>query len=378
MQARSTFYSIFGITSIVVLGVLFTGCATNTHSSAVEGKFFVPSTITLSKDVQPELKQYVVRFEQDLEYYGFRIGDTSDPQAFQLRLEYTGEASDAKVAAYLLQDGKPVIEASATPRTWAPWDWGSLPSNKDELIAGLANNAAKEFDGRLREFMSQVRVESSQGSVSSAVPASSGIVAFGTAFAVNSPNTYITAQHVVAGAGKIALYCGAGKTASARIDSIDAGNDIAVLHSDMGAAAYLILAPDDSAQTGDHVFTMGFPTPDILGVAPKYTDGVISSLSGFGDTKNLMQVTVPIQPGNSGGPLVDSQGRVVGVIVSTAAVSYFIHDTGTIPQDVNFAVSSYYAYPLVKGTPLSKDASLVKMSPIKRVTDSICLVAVEQ
>jgi len=184
---------------------------------------------------------------------------------------------------------------------------------------------------------------------------------------------------VVDGAERIRLYCGPDKIADAEVLSVDTNNDLAVLTSKLAAPAFLELAPADSAGPGDHVFTIGFPTPDLLGVAPKYSDGAISALSGFGDTKSLMQITVPIQPGNSGGPLVDTQGRVVGVIDATAAVANFYKlSGGALPQNVNFAVSSYYLYPLVKDIARGSTAHFAKLTPVKRVTASLCLVVVNE
>ncbi|HEX2668269.1 MAG TPA: hypothetical protein VHP13_07835, partial [Gammaproteobacteria bacterium] len=67
----------------------------------------------------------------------------------------------------------------------------------------------------------------------------------------------------------------------------------------------------------------------------------------------------------------------VGVIDSTAAVESFYHATGVMPQNVNFAVSSYYLYPLVKDIPRAPAAALAKLTPVQRVTKSLCLVVVE-
>lgn len=352
------------------------GCATKSTDSRADGKFFVPSAVNPPDNLPKELQPYLIRFEQVLEYYGFKVEATTNPQAFQLQLDYIYASGETTVGASILQNKRPVLEVSETyTGKWAPWR--SKITDKGILLDGLVDKTVSDFDDQLKEFSPQVRIAREQGPVTSSNPSESGFTEFGTAFAINSLNTYLTARHIIANSSEIDLYCGPGKSGRATVESNDAGNDIAVLHSDLKAGAFLELARDSSAATGDHVFTMGFPAWDILGVAPKYTDGVISSLSGFGDTKSLMQITVPIQPGNSGGPLVDTSGRVVGVITSTAAIPYFLHYTGTLPQNVNFAVSSYYAYPLVKDIPHVDAGSIAKMSAITRVTASVCLVAVK-
>jgi len=355
------------------------GCTTVTQGSNIEGKLSVPQIVSPPDKVPEELLPYVSRFDEILEFWGFKVGTTTNPQAFQLRLEYGGDSGKAKVVAYLIQNHKPVLTASATPRAGLPWGWSNDPSKKEELVERLVNDAVNQFDVQLGKFTKQIRIVKAPGAATAATvpPVESGFKAYGTAFAINSPNTYLTTYHVIAGATEIKLYCSHDKSGSANVESKDVGNDIAVLHSDMKADAFLELAPNDSLAPGDHVFTMGFPVWAILGVLPKYTDGVVSSLSGFGDSKSIMQITVPIQPGNSGGPLVDSHGRVVGVITSTAALAYFYRHTGTLPQNINYAVPSYYAYPLVKHIPHADTGPMAKMTTVDRVTYSVCLVAVK-
>ena len=62
-----------------------------------------------------------------------------------------------------------------------------------------------------------------------------------------------------------------------------------------------------------------------------------------GGSASILQMSVPIQPGNSGGPLIDEHGRVVGIVTSTAALKNFLHFTGTLPQNLNWAVRAEYA-----------------------------------
>jgi len=82
---------------------------------------------------------------------------------------------------------------------------------------------------------------------------------------------------------------------------------------------------------------------DILGKEVKYTDGSISFLSGLQGNATFFQISVPVQPGNSGGPLVNQDGNVVGVVTAVAAVEAFYKATGSLPQNVNWAVKGAYA-----------------------------------
>jgi hypothetical protein len=78
------------------------------------------------------------------------------------------------------------------------------------------------------------------------------------------------------------------------------------------------------------------------------TKGEISSLSGLQDDPRHWQISVPVQPGNSGGPLFDEAGNVIGVILSKLDAIKVAKFTGDLPQNVNYAVKSIYALPLLK------------------------------
>ncbi len=327
-------------------------------------------------DVPKPLENYVPWFEQSIEAHGFHMGAAPGPKALHLQFAYADTPQELKISVFLMQNDVILMRAVAS-NNGDP----QHASDQEALLTHLVDTALKAFDAQLSEFAPQLLVQGDKTTTPGTAGHASAVTAmsFGTAFATNSPNTYVTARHVIAGGTEISLYCGPDKTAPAEVLEVDSNNDLAVLRSTLKAPAFLELAPDDSVSLGDHVFTMGFPTPDILGVAPKYTDGAISSLSGMGDSRSLMQISVPIQPGNSGGPLVDAKGRVVGVIDSTAAVQNFFRDTGgALPQNVNFAVASYYLYPLVKGIPRASSAAFVALPPVKRVAASLCLVVVKE
>lgn len=113
---------------------------------------------------------------------------------------------------------------------------------------------------------------------------------------------------------------------------------------------------------GESVFTIGYPTPVLQGASPKFTRGDISSLTGFQDDPRIYQISVPVQPGNSGGPLVDMQGNVKGIVLAVLDAKTAFRITGAIPQNVNYAIKGFYAQALVDSMP---DVARLLLSPNK-------------
>ena len=74
-----------------------------------------------------------------------------------------------------------------------------------------------------------------------------------------------------------------------------------------------------------------------------FTSGIVSAMSGLNDDLTLFQMTAPVQPGNSGGPVLSTAGRVIGVVVSTADQQFFRDQRGTDAQNINFAIHSAIA-----------------------------------
>ena len=163
-------------------------------------------------------------------------------------------------------------------------------------------------------------------------PRPPGFTGIGTGFFVSADGLVLTAHHVVDKAKVIKINLSNGSIALARVKEVDPPNDLALLTIEKETPAHLSLAGPRSARIGQKVFTIGFPAPDILGQEPKYTDGTISSLSGLEGTKSLLQISVPVQPGNSGGPLVNENGEVVGIITSTVGIGFFLAQTGSLPR----------------------------------------------
>ncbi len=170
----------------------------------------------------------------------------------------------------------------------------------------------------------------------------------GTGFAISEDGHIATAYHVIKDAKTIKIHLAKDSFVSAKLICGDPVNDLAVLKIEKSTPSFLQLAPMRSAKAGDRVFTIGFPVSSVLGKEAKYTEGVVSSLSGIEGASSLLQISVPVQPGNSGGALVNERGEVVGIITSSAAILPFIEESGTLPQNVNWAVKADYLRPLIE------------------------------
>jgi S1-C subfamily serine protease len=156
----------------------------------------------------------------------------------------------------------------------------------------------------------------------------------------------VTCCHVVDKAQKISISC-QGKDFPARLIQKDAGNDIAILRVD-GADAGATLSFADSVKLGAQVFTMGFPHPGLQGSDVKFTTGSISGLTGPGNTPVYYQISAPLQSGNSGGPLFDEYGNLVGIVAAKLDSLKMLAATGDLTQNVNYAIKSDYLVPLLK------------------------------
>ena len=131
---------------------------------------------------------------------------------------------------------------------------------------------------------------------------------------------------------------------------MDAANDLALLKA-AGRFAPLPVASSRSVKLGGTVAAVGFPNIGLQGFAPKLAKGEIASLSGAGDDARYFQISVPVQPGNSGGALVDERGNVVGVVSAKLNASAALAMSGTLPENVNYAVKSSFLLSFLESVP---------------------------
>lgn len=163
----------------------------------------------------------------------------------------------------------------------------------------------------------------------------------GTCFAITNSGYCLTNAHVVKEGGELMVLVG-DKGYPATVVAVNVNLDLAVIKSEW-ITKPLQLMPAGTVSLGSSVFTVGFPKPLLQGWEIKLTKGVISGLSGFKDRGDVYQHDAATQPGNSGGPLLDETGRVVGVVCSILS--------GKDVQNVNYAVKSGEAREWLKSVP---------------------------
>ena len=180
-------------------------------------------------------------------------------------------------------------------------------------------------------------------------------VATGTGFLFSSSDYVITSYHVVRGAKSIRVRMINGDRIDATIALKDTNNDIAILKLSQSPASrqnVIVLGDSSLVKTGDRVFTYGFPLVDLLGDAePRYSEGFINSLSGISNDPRLFQISIPIQPGNSGGPVFNEKGELIGIATSSIDSIRTQKVFGATPQNVNFAIKSSYINSLLRNLP---------------------------
>ena len=162
-------------------------------------------------------------------------------------------------------------------------------------------------------------------------------VSSGTGFLVGGRQA-LTNFHVVRSCTGVRARNAQGREIPVSVRATDERQDLALLELGAEAGPPLAFRAGPVVRRGESVVTYGFPLAGVLSSGPTLTTGDISALAGLADNPAQFQISAPVQPGNSGGPLLDSSGNVVGVIVSKLNAQRIAQRTGDIPQNVNFAV----------------------------------------
>ncbi len=160
----------------------------------------------------------------------------------------------------------------------------------------------------------------------------------GTAFFIGD-NTLITSSHIILDPNNVSILYN-GEEVKATVLLNDENMDIAVLKVDVISDCYFNLLSSSDYKIADSIYALGYPMTSSLGNNIRVTNGSVSALSGLNGDTNFIQISAPIQPGNSGGPVINADFGVVGVVSSKISDAYALATTSQVAQNVNFAVKS--------------------------------------
>lgn len=157
----------------------------------------------------------------------------------------------------------------------------------------------------------------------------------GSAFAI-SDNLLMTSNHIIENCSEVAVRIN-NVLIDASVVYADSENDLAILRVQEQLPYHFEIA--NSYKKGDAIMAIGYPLSDELGSEKvKFSNGIIASETGLSNNPFYLQITAPIQPGNSGGPVVNQNFEVVGIVSSKLDELYLLESIGTFPQNINFAL----------------------------------------
>lgn len=202
-------------------------------------------------------------------------------------------------------------------------------------------------------------------------------VSSGSGFFVNRNGVVVTNLHVVSQCQQIKVFVGMEEN-EAKLTGTDRQADLAVLSTKVTESYPLKLADGPPFVTED-IFVAGYPFGRAVSSSVKVTRGIVSALTGVADDFSRFQIDAALQPGNSGGPIVNDSGNVVGVAVSKLDVRSSIDAFGAIPENINFGIKSSVVENLLSslGVPYETEAGTSSSKTIlaKRISDSTVYVS---
>ncbi|MBI2236594.1 MAG: trypsin-like peptidase domain-containing protein [Magnetospirillum sp.] len=165
----------------------------------------------------------------------------------------------------------------------------------------------------------------------------------GSGMLVSRDGAVLTNHHVIDKCRNLRVQTADTAWRAANILAQDAVNDLALLKTAFRPADVARFREDQPLRSGDQVVVVGFPLSNILSREANVTAGVVSAMAGIRGDKRFYQLTAPVQKGNSGGPLADMSGNVVGIVSSKLNAMTVADRTGDLPQNINFAIKAELA-----------------------------------
>lgn len=301
--------------------------------------------------------------------------------------QYKAIIIESEPIAWKPGEVKAIFEPSAMRDLYSV-KWFSADKTSSESFGTMESNSILTI-----ELVDRITGQKRQEKFIKMFPASSsdvrgggsGTSKSGSGFFMNTDGLIATNAHVVEQANRIQVTVVnplGTFVYNAKVVLADDKNDVALIQIQDEKFKGLVSIPygfTESAEVGTKVFTIGYPLNSVMGSNYKLTDGIVSSRTGIGDDVRYYQITVPLQPGNSGGPLFDDEGNIIGITsarLNAGAV-------GTSVENVNYAIKTTYLSGLYgmlpDSRPLGKLDGLKGRSlqdQVKVLKDYVCLIKV--
>lgn len=258
--------------------------------------------------------------------------------------------------------------------------YDTFATMEDEGLLAIELKNAQTGEKRIDKFVKMYPPISESGK---AKPA--GASASGSGFFISKNGVIATNAHLIEGGRsiEITILNEAGTFRyKAKVLLSDNKNDVALIQIDDDNFKGISSIPYgfvERVDTGEKVFTIGYPLNDIMGNNFKVTDGIISAKSGIGDDIRYFQITVPLQPGNSGGPLFNNDGNIIGITSSKLNPEA----VGTEVENVNYAIkisyliNLYNMLPNLDKLPISTNLNSKQLQDqVKILKNYVCLIKV--
>jgi S1-C subfamily serine protease len=197
-----------------------------------------------------------------------------------------------------------------------------------------------------------------KGVAGSTKPAPSGSSS-GSGIVIGRGGTILTNQHVVQQCGTYEVVDDKNRKLRAALEVADNARDLALLTVKEKFPAAASLRKAIAPQLGENIIVVGYPLIAVLGTRPSVGFGHVTSTVGVRDNPAQMQISVPVQRGNSGGPVLDQSGNVIGIVVSKLNALKFAQSTGDLPQNVNFAIKGDVLQAFLESNKIEYETSAV-------------------
>lgn len=272
---------------------------------------------------------------------GYKLGCIKDGETY--KLVYLSYGS-TYMSWWKVGDVKAVLRRSATTGVFkGDWYMSDKSINSDAYILFDGNTLKTVVAGEESSYLKMYPTGS--GSISSGNPKSSG-----TGFAISSNGYILTNYHVIENAKSIEVKGINGnftRKLYAKVVVFDKRNDIAIIKIEDSRFTTLGTIPytfrEEVADVGENVFVLGYPMTETMGEEVKLTNGIVSSKTGYKGDIALYQISAPVQPGNSGGPLFDKNGNLLGVINAKHSHA----------ENVGYAIKASYLVSLMDLLPIT-------------------------